>query len=323
MWSVLRITRCVSKFVPDEFLARRKKSESAGVYVLSMTAVSEFLQQRLKFKREEYMKKFAVFGNPIAHSKSPQIHEAFAKQFGIELNYERILVEDDLFTALTAFYKNGGYGANITAPFKEQAFVLMHEITPRVQQAGAINTITFVDADHWRGDNTDGIGLLRDLTQNCQIPIANQNILILGAGGATRSILASLLSANPKQITIANRTLEKAKQLVQIFKSYDNLMACSFAELTAHDFTLIIHATSAGVKGEPIDLPEKMIKNAICYDLTYGQAAQGFLKWAQNKGARMCYDGLGMLVEQAAEGFYVWHQVMPETRSVIREIRNM
>lgn len=262
-------------------------------------------------------KKYAVLGNPIAHSKSPQIHQAFATQFNIELSYERILVPlDGLTGTLKQFQQNGGLGVNITVPFKIEAAQLVQQKSERAQQAGAVNTIAFKN-EHWFADNTDGIGLIRDLAQNHGINLAKQTILILGAGGATKGILQPLLSAKPAKLVIANRTLAAAEKLANDFKALGPCSACDLAQLPKQSFDLIINATSAGVKGETLTLSSHIIQNTFCYDLAYGTAAQPFLSWAQQNGVKNYCDGLGMLVEQAAEAFYIWHNIRPATKPVI------
>lgn len=264
------------------------------------------------------LKKYAVLGNPITHSLSPQIHQLFAAQFNIELSYERILAPLDGFAkTLRTFQQSGGLGVNVTVPFKIEAAHLVHEKTTQASIAGAVNTITF-QQNKWLGDNTDSVGLLRDLTQNLGIDLAHRTILILGAGGATQGILQPLFSASPASITIANRTLATAEKLAADFSHFGQCIACDLINLPQHAFDLIINATAAGVKGETLSLPDHLIKQTICYDLNYGAAAQLFLNWAKQQGAKMCYDGLGMLVEQAAEAFYIWHGVRPETQSVIK-----
>lgn len=268
------------------------------------------------------MKKFAVMGNPIAHSKSPEIHYAFAKQFNIHLSYERLQVASgELQQQLQCFAQEGGYGVNITVPFKEQAWQLVQQRTPRADQAQAVNTITFAANGLWQGDNTDGVGLIRDLRDNLAFSIQNKNVALLGAGGAAKGILAVLLAEKPASLVIAHRTAAKAQLLKQQFLPLcAKLTSCSFAELT-NNFDLIIQATSAGVKGETLDLPATCVKGAFCYDLSYGNSAKSFLSWAGQHGAIASSDGLGMLVEQAAEAFYIWHRKKPETQSVIVTLR--
>lgn len=268
------------------------------------------------------MKKYAVLGNPIAHSKSPQIHQAFAQQFDIELSYERILVPaGELNNTLQNFQANGGSGVNITLPLKEEAWQLVTERTPRAQKAGAVNTIMFKENNFWFGDNTDGVGLLADLIAH-HAAIENRQILIVGAGGATRSIIEPLLSQKPHSLLIANRTVERAERLVKNFTEANNIAACGLEQLTGQTFDVIINATAAGIKGEVLSLPVNLRQDAVCYDLVYGDAAKPFLNWAKQQGAAQCLDGLGMLIEQAAEAFYLWHGKRPETKTVRELLRN-
>lgn len=268
------------------------------------------------------MKKYAVLGNPIAHSKSPEIHQAFAKQFNIALSYERILVSlGGLAAALHDFQRQGGSGVNVTLPFKEEAFTLVQKITDRALQTEVVNTITFDGNNELVGDNTDGVGLYVDLTINNQIVIKGKRIAILGAGGAVKGILGALLLEEPEKITIINRTVSKAEELVHKYSTFSNLEVCSLANLVTRKFDLIINATSASTKGETFALAGEIAKDAICYDLAYGENAKQFLRWAQQNGAILCLDGLGMLVEQAAEAFYVWHGKRPKTSSLIEQLR--
>lgn len=266
------------------------------------------------------MRKYAVMGNPISHSKSPQIHSAFAQQFNIELSYERIVVaQDELANALRIFQSRGGCGVNITLPLKEEAYRLVQEHTARADLAKAVNTIILDSkgSEKWQGDNTDGVGLLRDLSNNHQVVMKNKRIVIIGAGGATKGILPTLLAEQPACIVIANRTLEKAENLIANFIDQRNLVSSPFSDLAGQAFDLVINATSASTKGEHFVLPASIAKGSVCYDLAYGRGARPFLNWAQQQGAKMCLDGLGMLVEQAAEAFYVWHGKRPETKPVI------
>lgn len=272
------------------------------------------------------MKKYVVMGDPIQHSLSPRIHLAFAQQFNFQLSYDRRLVSrNSLLQALQAFEKEGGNGANITLPLKEEAWRLTSSHTPRANLAKAVNTITLGGGTVWQGDNTDGVGLLRDLQLNHQFDLRNKRIVILGAGGAARGILAPLLAASPACILLVNRTLIKAEQIVTDFQPefpQTPLLVASFATLPEGKFDLIINATAAGSKGEAFTLSKNIVQNAICYDLAYGQAARFFLDWAHHEGAAVCIDGLGMLVEQAAEAFYVWHGVRPDTKLVINALCN-
>lgn len=259
------------------------------------------------------MKKYAVMGNPIAHSKSPEIHQAFARQFNIEIEYQRILVPiNGLASALKKFSAEGGSGVNITLPFKEDAFALMQEVGEVARQAQAVNTISFLEHGLMRGDNTDGIGLIRDLIHK-QVLVKNQEVAMIGAGGAARGVIGMIINQQPKRIILINRTREKAKAIQQKYAEFSNLEICSLEDIPHQKFDLVINTTSAGTKGEELNLPEFLVKEAICYDLAYGEAAKPFLNWAKNLGARNCFNGWGMLVEQAAESFYIWHGKRPNT----------
>lgn len=266
------------------------------------------------------MKKYAVIGNPIAHSKSPEIHQAFAQQFTIKLSYERLLVPlTELKTALKNFYLAGGSGVNITLPFKEEACKLVDKLSDAAQQVQAVNTITFLENGEMQGDNTDGIGLLQDL-ENKQIEIRNKKIAIIGAGGAARGILWSILKQLPTQVIIINRNLEKAQQLRRNYAKFDNLQVGSFTEATNQHFDVVINATSAGIKGEILKMPRDLLRGSVCYDLAYGKSATAFLTQAKEQGAIACFDGWGMLVEQAAEAFYIWHGKRPKTEGLKEDI---
>ena len=261
---------------------------------------------------------YAVMGYPISHSKSPIIHAAFARQFNIDLRYEKIAVESgNLAPALLAFQSRGGNGVNITSPLKNEAYQITPELTKRATIAKAVNTVVFLAEGKWHGDNTDGIGLLHDLVNNHQLVIKDKQIAIIGAGGASRGILATLLTEQPACIIIANRSLETAVTLVSEFSPWGNLKCGRFQDLAHQTFDLVINATSASTKGENLQLPSSLADGAVCYDLAYGNHAKPFLDWAQNHGATQCLDGLGMLLEQAAESFYLWHGKKPNTHPVI------
>ena len=264
---------------------------------------------------------YCVFGNPIAHSKSPQIHAAFAVQTGQNLRYEaRLAPVDDFAGAVAAFLRDGGRGANVTVPFKEDAYRLATRRTPRAEQAGAVNLLTFVGGEIV-GDNSDGAGLLRDLETNLGCPLAGRRVLLLGAGGAARGALGPLLSAHPARLGIANRTPAKAVALATAFAAHGPVSGLSFAELPSHQFDIIINATAASLAGELPPLPGGLIApGGTAYDMMYGRATP-FLTWAQTQGASLCADGLGMLVEQAAEAFFVWRGIRPDTASVLGELR--
>lgn len=267
---------------------------------------------------------YAVFGNPISHSKSPRIHTLFAKQTGISLKYQSIEVPLDNFKEyLESFSQQNGKGLNITVPFKGEAFSLCNVLTERAKLSCSVNTIWF-EENHIYGDTTDGKGLINDLTINNQIEIKNKSILILGAGGTVRAILEPLCQQSPEKIIIANRTLSKAEQLVNVFSKYADIKAYSYDQLKeyAQSFDLIINATSMSLNGMLPDIPKTTInKNTSCYDLMYSDADTVFMQWAKQQGAQKVMDGLGMLVEQAAEAFLIWHGIKPETKSVIELLR--
>lgn len=265
--------------------------------------------------------RYAVMGNPIQHSKSPQIHAAFAAQTGHNLHYSAILVEPDGFqAAVTDFISLGGKGLNITVPFKQQAWQLATVLSPRAQQAEAVNTFALHANGTIFGDNTDGIGLIRDLTINHQITLSQQRILLLGAGGAARGVVAPLLAAKPNCLIIANRTLAKAKQLATSFDQYKNVSACGFADLHGEKFNLIINATAASLQGHVPPIPDNAIAaGGCCYDMMYADHATPFMRWGTKHHAKSV-DGRGMLVEQAAESFYIWRKIQPLTANVIASI---
>lgn len=263
---------------------------------------------------------YALFGNPVSHSRSPLIHAEFARQTGEKILYSAIPVTLDGFAAaLDHFQAQGGKGINITTPFKQVAFSFVNSLSERARQAGAINTIQFQANGQRFGDNTDGIGLVRDLTLRQKITLTGKRILILGAGGAARGILAPLLTEGPAEIVITNRSPDKASDLAKLFAHFGPVRACSLYLLGNTSFDLVINATSAGLHGEVFSLPDHGLKNAFFYDIAYSHA---MLQQAQIKGARACCDGLGMLVEQAAESFYVWRNVKPDTQTIFEILCN-
>ncbi len=268
---------------------------------------------------------YAVFGNPIKHSKSPAIHALFAEQTGQRLKYTAQLVALDNFeNALREFAQHDGRGLNITVPFKQSAFALCSHLSPRAQQAGAVNTLVIHKADDYFGDNTDGIGLARDLIRNHRLTLGAKRILLLGAGGAVCGVLGALLGNKPAQLTIANRTVEKAIALAESFSTLGNINGCGFNDLKHQQFDIIINATSASLKGELPPLPDALCHaDTFCYDMMYAKSPTVFMQWAVHGGAAPSNiaDGLGMLVEQAAAAFKLWRDVEPETRPVIQAVR--
>ena len=268
--------------------------------------------------------RYAVFGNPVAHSRSPAIHAAFAAQTGQDLRYERQLVAPGgLAEAAAEFFAAGGNGLNVTVPFKEDAFRFADRRTARAERARAVNTLAREHDGGVLGDNTDGVGLVRDLTANLGWVIAGRRVLVLGAGGAARGALGPLLEQRPVLLYIANRTAEKAVRLAREFADLGPTAGGGFAELaSAPPFDLVINATSASLAGELPPLPDSLLApGANAYDMMYGAEPTPFLAWAQRHGAGAVADGLGMLVEQAAEAFLLWRGVRPDTAPVIAAVR--
>ena len=266
---------------------------------------------------------FAVMGSPVAHSKSPRIHTLFAHQFKHRIEYTAIEVDPGGFAqALAQFRAAGGRGLNVTVPFKLDAFRLADHLSDRAKLAGAVNTIRFEPDGTVFGDNTDGAGLVHDLTKNLEVAIKDKKVLVLGAGGAVRGVLAPLLKHHPALLVIANRTVSKGKELAEEFAHFGKIEACGFNELKGKRFDIVINGTAASLKGEVPPLPENLFANhALAYDMMYGDKATPFMDWAALHGAERIADGLGMLVEQAAESYLVWHGVRPETKSVIAALR--
>ncbi|MDH5217693.1 MAG: shikimate dehydrogenase [Gammaproteobacteria bacterium] len=268
------------------------------------------------------MEKYAVMGNPINHSKSPMIHGLFAQQTGQDIKYDAILAPVDGFVAaVRSFKKQDGRGLNITVPFKQEAWQLVDKRSAHAQRAGAVNTISFAKDGVLIGDNTDGVGIVRDITQNKNTALEGKRILILGAGGAVRGIIEPILEQKPQHILIANRTVSKAQELVELFSTNGNIAACGFDQIPEESFDIIINGTSASLHGELPPLPPQIAKQAFCYDMMYGKVETIFMKWAQENGASMVSDGLGMLVEQAAESFFIWRGLRANTRPVIEAVR--
>lgn len=266
--------------------------------------------------------RYGVMGDPVSHSRSPVIHRLFALQTGQNLQYELLQVTpDNLAKALLQFRRTGGKGLNITVPHKGEVARLVDRLSERASVAGAVNTVVFSD-DEVFGENTDGVGLIRDLTMNLGLNLQNVRILILGAGGATRGIVAPLLEAKPASLVIANRTLSRASALVSRFAAFGSVTACRFDDArTSSAFDLVINATSAGLKGENPPYPEAAIaEHTICYDLSYGLTPTPFSRWAAEQGAARSVMGWGMLVEQAAESFYIWRGVRPDTAAVLKQL---
>lgn len=267
--------------------------------------------------------RYVVIGNPVAHSKSPYIHAAFAAQTAQPLEYQRLLAPLDGFaTSVQTFRQQGGRGANVTVPFKLEACALASELTTRAAAAGAVNTLRF-DGEKILGDNTDGIGLMTDIVQNAGVPLQGKRILLLGAGGAARGCILPLLEQMPAELVIANRTLSKAQELQQLAQRYLPQSAVSvgtFTDVGGH-FDVIINATSASLHDDVPPLAGSLFDaGTLAYDLMYAAQPTAFLRFAAAQGAQ-CRDGLGMLVEQAAEAFFLWRGVRPQTSAVLAELR--
>ncbi len=268
---------------------------------------------------------YAVFGNPIKHSKSPQIHTLFARQTDIPLHYQAIEVPSDRFDENVRYFASlNGKGLNITVPFKEEAYALCDSLTPRAKTSGSVNTIWFDEHEKIYGDTTDGKGLINDLTINHAVDLKNKSILILGAGGSVKAILEPICEQNPKNIIIANRTVSRAEELANIFTNFKNIEACSFDDLSSSSFDIIINGTSLSLAGELPPISSTVItSDTCCYDLMYSDTETIFMSWCSDQGASKVIDGLGMLVEQAAESFLIWHGVKPETAPVIKSLRSI
>jgi shikimate dehydrogenase len=275
------------------------------------------------FEFEKPRDEYAVMGNPIAHSKSPRIHSLFAAQTGESVHYTAIQVDPGGFEqAVGNFVASGGKGLNITVPFKQEAWQLVDSRSERAERAGAVNTIK-IEGGKLYGDNTDGIGLVNDLVRNNGIELKHKRILLMGAGGAARGVLAPLLEQAPRLLLIANRTESRARDLAKEFSKLGPVQGCGYDQtLATHQFDVLINATAASLQGELPPLPEGILAdNASCYDMMYRAEPTPFMQWAGRHGAATILDGLGMLVEQAAESFTLWRGVRPDTAPVIRTLR--
>lgn len=268
------------------------------------------------------MDRYAVVGNPIAHSKSPEIHTYFAEQTCQQLQYDKLLIEPGAFAEqAAAFFKAGGKGLNVTLPFKEDACQFAHTLTPRARLAGAVNTLALQSDGTVLGDTTDGAGLSADL-QARGWPVADKRVLLLGAGGAVRGVLDALLRQRPAALVLANRTVAKAELLAKQFAAYGPITACAYDELEGQSFNLVINGTSASIAGDLPPLPQGLIHSGTAvYDMMYGAEFTPFLRWAQDQGVEQLADGLGMLVAQAAESFALWRGVRPQVKPVEEALR--
>jgi shikimate dehydrogenase len=267
--------------------------------------------------------RYAVMGNPIAHSKSPRIHRLFAAQTRQAMDYSAILVEPGtLASSVAQFASQGGKGLNITVPFKEEAWQLASQRSPRAEHAGAVNTLVLDPSGAHFGDNTDGVGLVRDLRDNHAVSLQGKRLLLLGAGGAARGVIEPLLQEQPELLVIANRTADKAVELARHFCTQGHIEGCGLDGVAGQAFDLIINATAASLSGQVPAIGDSVITpRSRCYDMMYGNEPTAFMNWANALGARQVMDGLGMLVEQAAESFYLWRNVRPDTAPVIAALR--
>jgi len=267
---------------------------------------------------------YAVFGHPIIQSQSPTIHTWFAIQTNQNLTYVAQDVDREHFAHhLRGFMKGGGKGINCTIPLKEMAYSIADSLSPRAEQCKAVNTLSFNEHGQIHGDNTDGAGFIRDLTRNLNIHITDKHVLILGAGGATRGIVTPILEEIPASLTIANRTPNKALELSIEFGTDAPVIGCGFDELEGQTYDLIINATSTSLTGEVPRIPANIIgQNACCYDLAYDKSKPtSFVEWACKSGAAISVDGIGMLIEQAAEAFFIWRGIRPETAQIIKKLK--
>jgi len=272
------------------------------------------------------MIRLAIVGNPVAHSRSPQIHARFAQATGLAVDYTRIEAPLDGFVAtLRAFADAGARGCNVTVPFKGEAFAACTRLSERARRAEAVNTIVF-EADGWFGDNTDGVGLVRDIELNAGVPLQGRRVLLLGAGGAAAGALDPLLAARPAALVVANRTPARAQALVERFAAGAArldvpLSAAGSLEAPGADFDVLVNATAASLQAAVPPLPAGTLRpGALALDMMYGAAALPFLRWARSQGA-VARDGLGMLVEQASEGFFAWTGQRPATFQVLADLR--
>jgi len=263
---------------------------------------------------------YGVIGNPINHSKSPKIHLLFGQQVGHDIYYQKIPATDENFIATTErFFTEGGKGLNITVPFKEQAFQLADSLSKNAQSCGSVNTFTFSEDGRIHGENTDGIGLIIDLKNN-QISLENTRVLILGAGGATRGIIPMIFASSVGSVVLCNRTMAKAELLQEEFLPYGEII-CQTSEQLSGTFDLIINATSASLSSHIPDMPNTIIPGSICYDLSYSYGDTPFQRWTKQNNSLKSLQGWGMLVEQAAESFYIWRGVRPKTKEIIQRLQ--
>jgi shikimate dehydrogenase len=263
--------------------------------------------------------RFVLFGHPVSHSWSPFIHGMFARQFDHVVDYKLQDVQSDHFRhAVISFFVEGGGGANVTLPHKSAAAEIVNDLSARAERARAVNTIVRRSATELYGDNTDGAGLVADLMRNLGVTLSGSRLLILGAGGATRGVLAPLLEQEPREVRIANRTPERAERISEEFSDLGEVSASGFSEVGDRPWDIVINATAASLAGETPELPPRAIgRDTVCYDMAYGRGETSFMRWARERGTTRAHKGWGMLVEQAAESYLLWHGVRPATKSVM------
>lgn len=268
--------------------------------------------------------RYAVIGWPVKHSRSPFIHAMFARQTEQNMTYQLLEAAPEQFeSTVQDFFAKGGKGLNITVPHKQAAFAIARYRSPRAEFAGAVNTLSLHEGE-LMGDNTDGVGLFNDLSRNLHFDLEDMRVLMLGAGGAARGVIAPILQARPAELVIANRNVDRADQLVEEFMTLGTLSSISFADLEARPFDLIINATSASLQGEMPALPTGIVDtHTLCYDMAYGKDGTVFTRWAEQQGAERAVQGWGMLVEQAAESFFIWRGVRPDTAEVLAALQGV
>jgi len=265
--------------------------------------------------------RYAVVGNPVAHSLSPRIHASFAAQTAQKISYEAIEIPLDSFTnGIRDLQQKGFSGVNVTVPFKREAWELCDHLSTRARDAGAVNTLSFLADGSVAGDNTDGVGLTRDLVDNLGVAIEGKKILLLGAGGAVRGVLGPILALSPDRLTIANRTPQKAVALAQDFEQFGQIHAIAYESLGSASYDLIINGTAAGLSNQIPPITDSVLgENSVCYDMMYNiSQATAFVDWAQSRAVKQVFDGRGMLVEQAAAAFHAWRGIYPRTAEVIK-----
>lgn len=267
--------------------------------------------------------RYAVIGHPVAHSRSPFIHERFARQTGHDIQYGTIDATADKFVAAVRdFFADGGKGLNVTLPHKQAAVHVADDLTPRAERARAVNTLSYKPDGTIAGDNTDGLGLTRDLVYNYGVTIAGRRVLLLGAGGAARGVLMPLLGLQPRELTIANRSSARALELAQEFHDEGDVHGCGFGDLRGEAYDVVINATAASLVNEALPLPPGVVgAHTFCYDMAYGARDTAFVRWAQQRGCTRAVMGLGMLVEQAAESFFIWRGLRPDTAPVLAALK--